>query len=420
MNNLTLNNKRLHLQILSIIIAIQMLLFSGCTAPDKSSTNETTTKKQEEWSVSSATWLNLNNIVLQWDNTYTSYYKIYRLNDKNEYDYIGESESGSFRDSSVTYPNKYTYKVEKIFVTEQNGVMSNPIVSGTNPQKLTSVPVIMYHNFITPQDEANGIEYEEYSIRPEDFEADLIWLKDNGYTTITSRELVDYLSEHPEKMPEKPIIISIDDGTWGVYTNAWPILKKHKMKADLNVIGENIDATWDKLNSGKTRKGESAPYCTWEELVKMSDSGEINVCSHTYGLHVYDRNGRIGMDMMDGESEEDYKNAVVRDYELSQSCIGGWVKIDPITVAYPYSKRNNKCDEIILNNTGYKVLMCGSECLGTLGNYFITGCDIDSQLMIMSRPCRMDGTSISKYVEKIETEQKTLFSTKKDKKTTDK
>jgi peptidoglycan/xylan/chitin deacetylase (PgdA/CDA1 family) len=267
----------------------------------------------------------------------------------------------------------------------------------------------MYHNFITEEDEAAGIEFEEYSIHPDDFEADLIWLKENGYTTITSRDLIDYLSGKVKTLPEKSIILSIDDGTLGVYTHAWPLLKKYGMKADFNVIGHLIDETWEKLREGDTRDGETAPYCTWEELAEMSESGEMNICSHTYDLHTYDRSGRIGMDLIEGESIEDYIQAIKDDYELAARCIGGWVGIEPTTVAYPYSKRHAACDEAILKNTGYKVLMADQGSRGTLGNYFVDGCDMASQFTLMSRLCRMDGTPISEYISMVVEEQENLF-----------
>ena len=65
------------------------------------------------------------------------------------------------------------------------------------------------------------------------------------------------------------------------------------MKADLNIIGVQIDATWDTLYSGQSRDGELAPYCTWEELIEMAKSGEINICSHTYGFHVYNKENEL-------------------------------------------------------------------------------------------------------------------------------
>ena len=69
----------------------------------------------------------------------------------------------------------------------------DPICAIVAPDEVDSVSVIMYHNFVSEEDVKNGIEFEEYSISPSDFEQDLIWLKENGYVTITSAELLYFL-----------------------------------------------------------------------------------------------------------------------------------------------------------------------------------------------------------------------------------
>lgn len=348
-----------------------------------------------------AIWQDPNNIVILWETEQNCNYKILRSNSRDgEYSYIGESRIASYRDDTAKHPENYFYKIERTNILSKQIDLSEPIQTIVSSKDISSVSVIMYHNFVSEKDIKSGIKYEEYSISPEDFEKDLIWLKNNGYVTITSDELLEFLEEK-KPLPEKSVILSIDDGSWGVYKNAWPLLKKHGMKADLNIIGDQIDATWDSINSGKSRDGEEAPFCTWEELVEMQKSGEINICSHTYGLHVYNKNERIGMNLMENETEEAFTSVVEKDYEKSLKCIKGWIGKAPRTVAYPYSKRCVESDNIILSNTGYELLMAGEGARGTDGNYFVTGCDISNQLMLISRPCRMDGTPISTYLERI-------------------
>ena len=378
--------------------------FENTPADEVSSEIEQSDISMETTVEGKAIWQDPNNIVVIWETEQNCKYKVLRSGSRDgEYSYVGESQVGSYRDNTVKYPENYFYKIERTNYLSKQVELSEPIGTVVNSEALSSVSVIMYHNFVSEEDVKNGIEYEEYSISPEDFEEDLIWLKNNGYITITSDELLEFL-EKKEALPPKAVVISIDDGSWGVYKHAWPLLKKHGMKADLNVIGAQIDATWETLNSGKTRDGEAAPFCTWEELAEMQKSGVINICSHTYGLHVYNRNERIGMNLMENETEEEFATVVKEDYNLSVKCIRGWVGKAPKTVAYPYSKRCIESDNIILSNTGYEILMAGEGARGTVGNYFVTDCDISNQLMLISRPCRMDGTPISVYLERIERE----------------
>lgn len=351
-----------------------------------------------------AVWQDPYNVVLVWEKNSNFKYNIYRSSTaEGEYELLSSTTESSYRDDTAEYPNEYYYKVEESSILFESTVISEPIKVAVAPEEIYSVSVIMYHNFVSEEDIENGVEFEEYSISPESFEEDLIWLRDNGYVTITSAELIDYL-ENKEPIPKNAVILSIDDGSWGVYTNAWPLLKKYDMKADFNIIGAQIDSTWDNLASGNTRIGEAAPYCTWEELIEMEASGEINICSHTYGLHVYNREKRIGMSMMENESDENFAEVVKADYELAKRCIEGWIGKEPETVAYPYSKRSPEGDLLVLKNTGYKILMAGDSDRGTVGNYFVRGCDFSNQLLLMSRPCRMDGTPISVYLERIKNE----------------
>ena len=349
-----------------------------------------------------AIWQDPNNVVLLWNSRPHYEYSIYRSDSSSDkFKYIGRSLTGSFRDDTVTYPNEYRYVLKAKDLKTQQVTSLDPIGAVIAPNEIDSVSVIMYHNFVSEKDIENGIEFEEYSISPEDFEQDLIWLKENGYVTITSAELL-YCLENKEPLPQKAVILSIDDGSWGVYTNAWPLLKKHGMKADFNVIGKRIDDTWEHLHKDKSREGDPAPFCTWEELIEMHASGEINVCSHTYGMHVYDKENRVGMSMMENESPEEFAKAVKKDYHLAVSSMEGWLGIMTETVAYPYSKRSALGDQIVLKNTGYKILMAGENARGTAGNYFVRGCDFSNQLTLMSRPCRMNGTPISVYLERIQ------------------
>jgi hypothetical protein len=106
--------------------------------------------------------------------------------------------------------------------------------------------------------------------------------------------------------------------------------------------------------------------------------------------------------MMANETPEEFAIAVKKDYNLALRCIEGWLGTMTETVAYPYSKRSSIGDKIVLENTGYKILMAGDGARGTAGNHFVRGCDFSNQFTLMSRPCRMNGTPISVYLERIE------------------
>lgn len=390
---------------LFLILAIVLtMLFTICTQESYAATSSTSKNYYTKtWNLQSATWQDPQNVMVMWK-SYKGYkYQVYRSNEKDgEYTMIGTTSANSYRDEDVKYPNTYYYKVIPV-KSGKTFKESNPVESKVNSKKISKVTVLMYHDFISEKDIKNGVTFGDYALAPADFEKDLKYFRKNGYTTITSKDLLSYIN-NKKVLPAKALIISIDDGTQGVYTNCWPLLKKYNMKADFNLIGKNIDKAWNKVHKGGTRLGESAPYCVWEELIKMSKSGVINLCSHTYALHYYDRNGRKGANLMKGESIEDYIALIKSDYKLAVSSMTGWTGLSIKTMAYPYSRRCKETDKALLENTGYEILMAGDGARGTRANYFVNGAAAQSQMRLMSRPCRMDGHPASEYLDDVNKE----------------
>ncbi|WP_239256221.1 polysaccharide deacetylase family protein [Listeria ilorinensis] len=97
-----------------------------------------------------------------------------------------------------------------------------------------AIPVLMYHSI--NEDVKNNL-----IIPPNEFDEQMKWLKDNGYHPLYLRELGDIL-ETGKNVPEKPIVITFDDGYLDNYTNAYPILKKYALPANIFVITSKIGA----------------------------------------------------------------------------------------------------------------------------------------------------------------------------------
>ena len=121
-------------------------------------------------------------------------------------------------------------------------------------------PILEYHTVTHSPDEGS----EKYNILPSDFSAQLDYLKENGYNTITTLEYMK-AKRGKLKLPEKPIILTFDDGYEDNYSTMLPILEAHNMKAVVYVITNEIG------NPG---------YLTVEELRDMQNLG-IEIGSHT-------------------------------------------------------------------------------------------------------------------------------------------
>jgi peptidoglycan/xylan/chitin deacetylase (PgdA/CDA1 family) len=120
------------------------------------------------------------------------------------------------------------------------------------------VPILMYHYISASPSAQDRIRYG-LSVSPEMFEAQLQLLVNNGYTTISLRDLYESLAVG-QSLPAKPIILTFDDGYLDNYTNAFPILQKYGMTGTFFVL------------TGPADDGEAA-YLTWDMITELSNAG---------------------------------------------------------------------------------------------------------------------------------------------------
>ncbi len=105
------------------------------------------------------------------------------------------------------------------------------------------------------------------------FEKHLKFFQETNTRVMTLDEVAD-LYQKGEPIPERAVVITIDDADISVYKHAWPLLKKYNMKAHLFVPTAMVGTPWSSLQ-----------VCSWEQLKEMSDSGYVLVGSHTRSLH---------------------------------------------------------------------------------------------------------------------------------------
>jgi len=117
----------------------------------------------------------------------------------------------------------------------------------------------MYHYISAPPDPADRLRVD-LSVSPEMFAAQMQWLAENNYHTITLTDLYYYLAIG-EPLPENPILLTFDDGYVDQYTNALPILRKHNFVGTFFILSAPADVA-------------SPRYVTWEMITEMSAAGQ--------------------------------------------------------------------------------------------------------------------------------------------------
>ncbi len=129
---------------------------------------------------------------------------------------------------------------------------------GKTPYTVHGVPVLMYHSIAV--EKGNPIR-----MPVEQFDKEMKYIKDQGYTTLTLKELYDYF-ENKVPIPDKSIVITLDDGYEDNYTAAFPVLKKYGLKATVFMVTTTIDVN---------------PNCLTSAQLKEMDKAGIEIESHT-------------------------------------------------------------------------------------------------------------------------------------------
>ncbi|MFZ5451093.1 MAG: polysaccharide deacetylase family protein [Thermodesulfobacteriota bacterium] len=135
--------------------------------------------------------------------------------------------------------------------------------SGVLAAEPVGVPVLCYHRFGPTV--ADGM-----TVKTSVFAAQLKWLKDNGYTVIPLRTLVDYLLGKGPAPPPKSVVITADDAHQTVYSDMLPLVKKY-----------NIPVTVFCYPSCVSRVS-SVKCMTWEQLQELQKTGLFEIQSHTF------------------------------------------------------------------------------------------------------------------------------------------
>jgi peptidoglycan/xylan/chitin deacetylase (PgdA/CDA1 family) len=133
----------------------------------------------------------------------------------------------------------------------------------TQPEeKLQSIftPMLCYHRVVP---KPAGI----YDLTPEMLEKQIQFMLGEGYRPITALQYIK-LQKYPRFFPDKPVVLTFDDGTKSHYQYVFPLLQKYRIKATFFVYPGNIVT-------------KSSLQLTWAELQEMARAG-MDIESHTF------------------------------------------------------------------------------------------------------------------------------------------
>jgi peptidoglycan/xylan/chitin deacetylase (PgdA/CDA1 family) len=214
----------------------------------------------------------------------------------------------------VKYPSSNSLKISS--TTHGAEVSNNSLNTDSKPAVQIKLPILLYHK------------------TPDNFDEQMKHLKDTGYTTVTMQEATDIISGKA-KGPAKPVAITFDDG-FSDQLRAIDILKKYNFKSTFYIIvgGQSSDYC---IGANKKNGGCGDSYLSWDEIKRISDSGTVEIGSHTID--------HLQLSALDEASQ---KFQIFESKKTLEEKLG-----KPITsFAYPYGKFNQVSINLI-RQAGY-------------------------------------------------------------------
>jgi len=250
---------------------------------------------------------------------------------------------------------------------------------GDRPDQV-ALPVIMYHSVLKSRAGQN-----QYIISPEQLEADLRYLHDNGWHTVVMDDLVHFVEEG-KPLPDKPILLTFDDGYYNNIYYGEPLLKSYDMRGVMAVVGAFIDKS--------TAEGVQDPnfsYVSWDTLKEVAERGIFDIQSHSYNMHTHA--GRQGCLRRPGEELESYRNCFLKDHAKLCDKLSELISQVPTAFIYPFGAMSIDSEKVI-KEAGFKAsLSCES------GVSILTVGDPES-LFRLKRVLRAENDSVQRLLDK--------------------
>lgn len=146
-----------------------------------------------------------------------------------------------------------------------------------------SVPVLMYHHLLPQKDLTGLFADNNVAVSVEQFRQDLTTLKEQGYQTISLRQLSAFVQEGTE-LPGKCVLITFDDGYLSNKIYAQPILEELGYTAVIFALTGWIEEHPQEFNA------KGLQYLSWPEISEMKSTFQF--ASHTDNLHDLSWNGK--------------------------------------------------------------------------------------------------------------------------------
>ncbi len=232
------------------------------------------------------------------------------------------------------------------------------------------LPVLMYHHFSDEPGPGTMVSSGR-------FREQMAALKDAGFQTVTLPQVRDHVL-HGASLPEKPVLITMDDGYASNLTIAAPVLEELGFCATVFMIGCYEGEVLD-YRSGNYIWEERFSY---EQALPWVEKGVLDLQSHTFDMHRLIDEGiglRDGMLREEGETDEEYAAAIREDLRQFRARREGRAPTEFMALSFPYGYWTHELDGL-LGQEGidftFTTISCSNrlyigqpDCLRVLGRF---------------------------------------------------
>jgi poly-beta-1,6-N-acetyl-D-glucosamine N-deacetylase PgaB len=205
------------------------------------------------------------------------------------------------------------------------------------------VPVLLYHNISAGEDVSGDVSARVFA-------GEMRFLHDSGYHVIPLRQLIDHM-DSGASLPDKPVVITFDDGYKSNYTYALPVLKQYSQLATV---------FWSGMGMGDPN------MLTWDEMREMEKSGLVEIQTHTFRLHrEVDTEPSLEVarpavitpaylpEEDRYESEAEFEEKLRTDFANSREAIEANLQHDTDILSWPYGAYNHRAIKLA-SEAGFK------------------------------------------------------------------
>lgn len=211
-------------------------------------------------------------------------------------------------------------------------------------------PVLCYHD--VRDDLIGDLDLDGAGVSTDTLISHFAWFKEHGFHPVSIDDLIA-AREGKKPLPDKPILLTFDDGYKSFYTRIYPLLRLFNYPAIFAFVSKWLEVDEDGLvKYGKQGKVPRNHFVSWAEIREMQASGLVEIASHSYDSHhgvignpqgnlqaalvtrIYDKKTKTY------ETDQAYQKRVRDDLFKNSAVIEAHTGIRPRVMVWPYGAYN--------------------------------------------------------------------------------